>query len=150
MDTQISHGVKTILFIDDDQGILDMYKLYFSVSPRKEVYRFLSAPTIDKGKELATTANPHIILLDLVLQKILVPQSDEDIKKEELSKEYGFNLLQELKGNPATQATPIIIISNLSSLQDKDRAKQLGANQYLVKSDVVPSQVLEEIKKYVT
>jgi len=140
--------MKTILFIDDDQGILDMYNLYFSVSPRKEEYRFLSASTIDKGRELAQGEHPDIILLDLVLQKILVPQTYEEIEKEELSKEYGFNLLQEFKSNPATQMIPIIILSNLSSLQDKDRAEQLGANQYLVKSDVVPSQVFEEIKKY--
>jgi len=140
--------MKTILFVDDDPGILDMYGLFFSLPPRKDQYRFLTASTIEKGKEVIMQEHPDLILLDLILQKIFVPQSYAEIEQEERSKEYGFNLLKEIKESPATKSIPVIILSNLSSVQDKDRATSLGADGYLVKSDVVPAQVLEVIQKH--
>lgn len=134
-----------ILYIDDDKTILDMYRFYFSISPRKGVYQFLTAETIEKGRELALKEKPDIILLDLILPKIEDIKSSADVEKEELNKEYGFNFLQELKSTDETKSIPVIIFSNLSEQKDKDHAKELGAMNYLVKSKVIPTEVLETI-----
>jgi len=139
--------MKKILLIDDDKGILDLYEVYFSIPTNKEKYQFFTAPTIEKGKEVIKSEKPELILLDLILPKIFEPKAYADIEREELNKEYGFQLLKELKENPETSHIPVIILSNLSSAQDKGRATLLGARDYLVKSHVVPREVLAVIEK---
>lgn len=139
--------MKKILLIDDDKGILELYSMFFSLSPRRENYQFFNALTIEEGRNIIEQQKPDLILLDLILPKIFEPHSYADIKREELNKEVGFNFLRELKENPDTKDIPVVIFSNLSSVQDKERAQTLGAKGYLVKSDVVQSQVLEIIQK---
>lgn len=139
--------MKTILLIDDDKGILEMYATYFSIPPRKDNYQFFAAATIEEGRDIVKREKVDLVLLDLILPKIFEPKSTADIQKEEKNKEYGFNLLAELKKDAATQGIPIIILSNLSGAQDQERAMGLGAKEYVIKSNVVPSQVLTVIER---
>lgn len=134
-----------ILYIDDDKTILDMYRFFFSISPRKDTYQFLTADSISEGRDLAKKEKPDVILLDLILPKIENPRNSDDVVREGLNKEFGFNLLKELKDTDETKSIPVLILSNLSEQRDKDRAKELGAADYFVKSHVVPSEVLNTI-----
>lgn len=45
----------------------------------------------------------------------------------------GFELIARVRGTPATQAIPIIVVSADSSTEAQERARQLGANSYFVK-----------------
>ena len=70
---------------------------------------------------------------DLVLLDIMMPKKD------------GFVVLEEAKSRG--NLTPIIISSNLSQNEDIEKAKQLGAVDYYVKSDITISEIIERIKK---
>lgn len=68
---------------------------------------------------------PDIVLLDLIL-----PGAN------------GLDILKRIKENPETKATPVVILSNLSQQEDMDRAKELGAEKFLVKAMSTPEDIL--------
>ncbi|MCL5016254.1 MAG: response regulator, partial [Patescibacteria group bacterium] len=61
--------------------------------------------------------SPDLVLLDLILPK-----------------KSGFQVLEEMKGDPLIKEAPVIIISNLSQESDVARGKELGAIEYYVKA----------------
>ena len=72
---------------------------------------------------------PDILALDIMMPKI-----------------DGFDVLDILRNTPDTQGVKIIILSALSQPSDIERAKKLGADEYLVKSQNVVSDVMERIR----
>ncbi|MDA2936592.1 response regulator, partial [Patescibacteria group bacterium AH-259-L05] len=84
-----------------------------------------------KALELAEKERPDMILLDVVMPKM-----------------SGFEVLEKLKYSPATQETPVIILSNLGQEEEVIKGKALGAVDYLVKADVHLTDVLDKISKY--
>jgi OmpR family response regulator RpaB len=70
---------------------------------------------------------------DLMLLDLMMPQLD------------GFGVLEELK---KVKHRPVVFVnSNLSQASDKARAMKLGADEYLVKSDVSLKEIVEKITK---
>ena len=82
-----------------------------------------------EGLYKALNNDPDIVLLDLMLPKV-----------------DGFHIMAELRKNPKTQKTPVIILSNLGQAEDAKRALQLGANDYIVKMNTPPSSVMKKIQ----
>ena len=119
---------KTILLVEDDQILVRMYTRKFE----KEGYKVLSA--FDGEGGLATlqgsSPKPNIILLDVMLPKI-----------------NGFELLGKIKADPTSKDIPVILLTNLGGGEaDRKKGMDMGAADYLVKSDLTPAQVVEKIK----
>lgn len=74
---------------------------------------------------------PDMILLDLIMPKM-----------------DGFAVLSQLKSRDQYKHIPVIITSNLSQLEDKQKALAMGAVDYLVKSDIPIQGVVDKIKSY--
>lgn len=72
---------------------------------------------------------------DLLILDLMMPKLD------------GFGVLEELQKR--NNATPVIIASNLSQMEDIERAKKMGAKDYYVKSDTPVASVVEHVKKFV-
>lgn len=84
------------------------------------------------GQEAVTkirSQQPDLILLDLIM-----PQKN------------GFEVLAEIKLEQTFKHIPVIVLSNLGQEADIKKAKELGAVDYLVKSDVEMRTVVEKIK----
>lgn len=64
----------------------------------------------------------------------------------EIDKNHGFNFLVLLKGDEEISDIPVIILSNLDTKQDHDRAQDLQAVDYLVKAKTTPEEVLTTAK----
>jgi two-component system alkaline phosphatase synthesis response regulator PhoP len=119
---------KKILIIEDDNMISSMYKTKLT----QDGYEVFVAANGAQGLDLAMQEHPDLILLDIIL-----PQLD------------GFSVLQELKSNKAsTKDIPVIMLTNLSTEEDKDKGAKFGATDYLVKASLTPSQVSDTVKKY--
>lgn len=129
---------KTILMIDDDQMLLKLYEM--AVQAHDDEFDLLTAENTRVGMSLAAEKQPDIILLDLILGK------HSSTSLNELDKANGFNLLLALKGDENTKRIPIVIFSNLDTRKDHDRAKALGAADYIVKAKSTPSSVLQQIR----
>lgn len=122
---------KTILLVEDDQILVKMYSRKFE----KEGFKVFSAFDGEEGFNTLTTANPvpNIILLDVMLPKI-----------------NGFQVLEKIKKESQFKDIPVILLTNLGGAQeDREKGKNLGAVDYLVKSDMTPTQVVEKVKEYI-
>jgi len=117
--------MKKILFIEDEAALQRAATQVLV----EQGYQVLSALDGEIGLRLAKEELPDLILLDLIL-----PKKD------------GFSVLQELKQNPSTQQIPIAILTNLEGHQDVERALELGATTYLVKTNYKLEEVVEKIK----
>lgn len=114
-----------VLMADDDLTLADMYKERFDVAGYKAI-------VCSSGEEVLTKVgefNPDIILLD-----IMMPKSN------------GYETLSALKSDPKTKDIPVIMLTALIRDLDREKAAQLGADDFLVKSEAMPSDVIDRIE----
>ncbi|MDN5274198.1 MAG: hypothetical protein JWP06_99 [Candidatus Saccharibacteria bacterium] len=120
MDTK-----KKILLVEDDTALAAVYR------SRLELEGF-DIREVNNGEDALTAAiefKPNLILLDAMMPKI-----------------SGFDVLDILRNTPDTTNIRVIMLTALSQPKDKERAESLGADDYLVKSQVVIGDVVERVK----
>ena len=117
---------KKILVVEDDSMISSMYKTKFEV----DGFEVLIADNGVSGLELAKTAKPDIIMLDIIL-----PQLD------------GFSVLEQIKKDKVAKNIPVIMLTNLGTDEDKKKGEIMGAADYLVKASLTPGQISAKIKQ---
>lgn len=74
---------------------------------------------------------PDLILLDLMLPH-----------------KSGFEILTDLKKDEKLKDIPVLILTNLGQEEEKQRGLNMGANEYLVKTDIKLEEVVEKINRY--
>lgn len=117
---------KLILIVEDDEVILRALYLSF----HEGEFTIATATDGETAVTMTHRLKPDLVLLDLVLPK-----------------KSGFDYLKETKADPVLEPIPVIVLSNLGTEENKDRAKTLGAMDYFVKSDTDLSVLLEKVKK---
>ena|SRR3989344_3677128 len=117
----------TILVVEDDPSLLDLYRLKL----REEGYTVVTATNGREGVEAALASQPELVLLD-----ILMPEVD------------GYAALQQLKADPKTKKIPVIIFSNLSQNWEIEKGLKLGADDFVIKTSLTPAQLAEKVKEY--
>ncbi len=115
-----------LLLIEDDITLRDLYQARFGL----EGFTIEVATDGEAGLAKAKEMLPDVILLDLRIPKL-----------------SGFEVLRQLKQDDGTKAIPVIVLTALSGDEDRDQVMKLGGAAFLTKSETVPKQVLEEIKK---
>lgn len=116
-----------ILVAEDDKFLASAY----GVKLRKAGY---DVKIVFDGSELLQnldTYKPDLIILDLVM-----PTMD------------GFAVLKKLKGDAQWKNVPILVASNLGQSEDIVKATKLGANDYIVKTDLSMKKLLEKIAAF--
>lgn len=117
----------TILLLDDDKFLLDMYATKFS-REGFTVQSCLSAAgalTVLRGG-----AQPNAIVFDLTM-----PDID------------GFAFLQTLRDEHLGERSLKVALTNQGSDEEKKKVTDLGADIFIVKSTMIPSEVVETLKK---
>ena len=118
--------MKKILFIEDEAALQKTFRKLLT----GEGYEMLSALDGETGFNLAKSQQPDLILLDLILPKLT-----------------GFQVLKKIKETPETKEIPVIILTNLESMNDINKALEAGATTYLVKTTYNLDEIMEKIKK---
>ena len=116
-----------ILLVEDDIGLATVYKT------RLEAEGF-TVYHCDNGEAALSDAikyKPDLIILDVMMPKI-----------------SGFDVLDILRNTPQTAHTKVVMLTALSQPKDVERAKQLGADDYLIKSQVVIADVISRVKHH--
>jgi len=116
---------KKIVIAEDEPILIEMYKLYFE----RTGYEVLKAGNGRECINFVKKEKPDIILLD-----ILMPKLD------------GWEVLKQLKTDPETKQIPILVFSNLGQTQEIQKGLDLGANDYVIKSNVTPKELLEKVE----
>ena len=120
--------MKKVLIIEDDSFLqgLEAGKL------KKEGYEVITASSGDDAMKKINEPEIAIILLDLIL-----PNYD------------GFEILKKIRETENTKSTPVIVFSNLSEEKDVKKSQELGATDFMVKSNFTLEELVEHIGKIV-
>ena len=118
---------KKIFLMEDDKFLLKLY----SDKLNREGFEVSMAITGEEGLGKVAAEKPDLVLLDIIL-----PQKN------------GFDILSEIKLNPATKNIPVIILNNRGQDSDIKTGFELGAVDYLVKTDFSITKLPEILRKY--
>lgn len=120
----LSHP-KRVLIVEDDDALANVYQIRLQAEG-------LDVRRVANGEDALAAAlsyDPDIVLLDVMMPKV-----------------SGFDVLDILRNTPETANLKIVMLTALSQDSDKERARSLGVDEYLVKSQVVIADVVERIK----
>lgn len=115
---------KKILVVEDDKFLANAYRVKLS----KEGFEIKISLEGEEALRSLDEFQPDLIILDLMM-----PQMD------------GFEFLTKIKSLQRWNKIPIIIASNLGQKEDIDRGLSLGANDYIVKSDLSMDQLIKKV-----
>lgn len=118
-------GQKKILLVEDDDSLAGVYLT------RLEAEGF-EVRRVSNGEQALAAAleyHPSLVVLDAMMPKV-----------------SGFDVLDIMRNTPETANIRVIMLTALGQDSDIERAKQLGVDDYLVKSQVVISDVVDRIR----
>jgi len=113
-----------ILIVDDDPETIRLVKLMLS----RQGYIVITASSGKQALDLLHAEHPNLILLD-----VMMPEMD------------GFQVTRQLRSNPKTANTPILIFSAKTQVDDKVAGYEAGADEYLTKP-IHPAELVARIK----
>ncbi|MCD6232838.1 response regulator [bacterium] len=119
--------MKKVLIIEDEKLLRDMYA--HKISERG--FEVFLADSAEEGLKVLKEKKPDLVLLD-----ILLPAKN------------GTFVLKELKTSLDNLKPKVIVFSNYDDPVIKKKALDLGAEEYLIKTQFTPNGILEEIEKY--
>ncbi|QQS16072.1 MAG: response regulator [Candidatus Moraniibacteriota bacterium] len=128
-DIKSSDKSNSILIVEDDEFISDVYMKKLAL----EGFEMDLAKDGEEALRKIRDRKPDIVLLD-----IMIPLKD------------GFQVLTELHADAALSDIRVVVMSNLSQGKDIARAKELGALDYIVKSNVSLPDMVQRIRKALT
>ncbi len=121
---------KTILLIEDDAFIFDIYQTKFT----QEGHTIIGAHSGEEAlKVLADSSQPKP---DLILCDVIMPGMG------------GFEFLRQKFENPLYKDIPTIMLTNVSEREHYDLAEKYGAIGYIIKANYTPSDVLKRIARF--
>ena len=113
-----------IMLVEDDKSLREIY----GVRLLAEGYEITSAGNGEEALAMAVKEKPDLILSDVMMPKI-----------------SGFDMLDILRSTPETKNIKVIMMTALSSEDQRARGEKLGANRYLVKSQVGIEDVVRTV-----
>ena len=117
--------MKRILIVDDDPLILDLFE--FSFDPAK--FEIIRAVNGREGLEKALKEKVDLILLDVMMPDL-----------------NGYEVCRQIKNNPATRATKVIMVSAKVQKEEIEQGLKAGADDYITKP-FEPLDLAEKIAK---
>lgn len=113
-----------IMLVEDDASLREIYSIRLAA----EGYEIVSAGDGEEALAVAVKEKPDLILSDVMMPKI-----------------SGFDMLDILRSTPETKDIKVIMMTALSSEDQRKRGESLGADRYLVKSQVGIEDVVNVI-----
>lgn len=122
----MASGKRTVLLVEDEKMLAEMYSTKFAMEGYEVVKAFDGA----EGLAAAKRSTPDIILLDIIMPKM-----------------DGFAVLKELKADAKLKEVPVVLLTNLGQDDDVAKGKKLGATDYFVKADHTPAEVVAKVQE---
>lgn len=120
---------KKILLVEDDDALASVYLTRLQT----EGFDVKRVPNGEDALASALQYRPDLIVLDVMMPKV-----------------SGFDVLDIIRNTPEIGNVKIVMLTALSQDSDKQRAAQLGVDDYLVKSQVVIADVVSRIKRHLS
>lgn len=113
-----------VMIVEDDDSLREIYSIRLTA----EGYAIVSARDGEEALAVAVRERPDLIVSDVMMPKI-----------------SGFDMLDILRSTPETAGIRVIMMTALSSDEERARGEALGANRYLVKSQVGIEDVVNAV-----
>ncbi|GMX58335.1 MAG: response regulator [Candidatus Yanofskyibacterium parasiticum] len=120
--------MEKILLIEDEELIIRLLSKKLAAIGYDVSLAMDGREGLEKIKQIV----PDLVLLDIVMPRM-----------------GGFEVMAEMKKDEKIAGIPVIIISNSGQPLELERAKDLGAVDWLVKTEFDPKEVAEKIQKYI-
>lgn len=117
-----------IMIVEDDRNLQSIY----GDRLKAEGHTIITASDGEEALAVAVKEKPDLIISDVMMPKI-----------------SGFDMLDILRTTPETRNVKIIMMTALSQAEDRERANKLGADKYLVKSQVTLDDVANTVNEVV-
>ncbi len=117
---------KKILIVEDEKDIRELYTEVLKDSG----FDVTEAPDGEIGLKEATSGKHDVVLLDIMLPKM-----------------DGLQILREIKKDPKLAGLKVLLLTNLSTDNVIKEGFALGADSYVIKSEMTPDQVIDEVNK---
>jgi len=119
---------KKILIVEDEEILSDLLQKRL----KKEGYGVLLARNGEEGLKMIKKERPNLVLLDVIMPKM-----------------SGFQVMEEMNKEENLKKIPVIIISNSGQPEEIGRAQELGAKDWLIKTEFDPEEVLKKVVKQI-
>ena len=115
---------KKILLVEDEDIMLNLLQRKLT----QEGYDVFVARDGEEGLKIMREIMPDIVLLDIIMPK-----------------KGGIEVMEEMQKEPKLKTLPVIIISNSGQPVELDKAKELGAKDWLIKTEFDPQEVVDKV-----
>ncbi|MEK7090142.1 MAG: response regulator [Patescibacteria group bacterium] len=116
--------LKKVLIVEDDFLLLEILSKKFI----KSGFDVNIAINGEECMKVLKSRKPDIIILDIVM-----PVMD------------GFEVLQQMRSLAELSSIPVIVLSNLGREEDVQKAKSMGAKDFLVKSNFTTQEIVDKV-----
>ena len=121
---------KRILLVEDEDLLIEVLEKRLL----KEGYEVVIARDGEEGLSKMREMDPKP---DLILLDIIMPKKD------------GYEVMEEMKKDENLKNIPVMVISNSGQPVELDKAKELGAKDWIIKTDFNPDEVVEKVKRLI-
>jgi len=115
-----------VLLVEDDNNLREIYQARLMA----EGYDIVAAQNGEEALVVAKQNKPDLVISDVMMPRI-----------------SGFEMLDILRNTPELQGTKVIMLTALGQAEDQTRANNLGADKYLVKSQVTLEDIVNAAKE---
>jgi CheY-like chemotaxis protein len=115
---------KKILLVEDEKIMINLLEKKL----KQEGYDVTVALDGEDGLEKMKEIKPDIVLLDIIMPK-----------------KGGFEVMEEMNEDSELKKIPVVIISNSGQPIELGRARELGAKDWLIKTEFDPQEVLDKV-----
>ena len=116
--------MKKVLIIEDEEILRDLVKKKLD----RKGYEVEVAEDGEVGMKKMRKFEPNLILLDIIMPNM-----------------GGFDVLKEMNKDDALSGIPVVIVSNSGQPVEIDKAKDMGVEDWIVKTEFDPKEVLGKV-----
>ncbi len=126
--------MKSILFVEDDPFIVDIYANQF----KKEGYKVDIAGDSRMALEKIKNTYPDLLILDIKLprERNGLPLDNE-----------GWEMLKIVRSDPKTQNLKVVVVSNDNEGNNANNVSHFGVIKYFLKIQTTPEEIVKEVKE---
>ena len=117
-----------LFMVEDDSLLVHIYEKKFKASLFEIEFAIDGEEAISKLKNL--TIKPSLILLDI-----------------QIPRKNGFEVMEEIKLDSEIKNIPVVFLTNMYEPGDEKKGMELGAVAYLVKSQYIPSEIVNKVRE---
>ena len=119
---------KKILIVEDEEIVLGLLQKKLS----QEGYEVSVARDGEEGLKKMTEIKPDLVLLDIIMPKM-----------------SGFEVMEEMQKDSGLKKIPVIVVSNSGQPVEIDKVRELGAKDWLIKTEFDPQEVIDKVVKQI-